>query len=307
MTNIIDYSNDLYLDIFIKDQKKLVEDNLNLTSDMPELVECFDSGQLIETKEEKKENICKGRSSKYEISLIDLYLFDRQKVSFNIYKCQHIEKIIPHYSYSDKVNDILLIKTPFITVTKKFLTTNKKIWNQSIKNNSMCLDTDQLSEVLVDKLVEYDMTLNQFIKKKYQHEIAITNLISNKDKFQTYDANKSADMNFIRCKINMSKDIKEISKFINYNVSKKYPKNEVYDLTTTDLNSLHQVFLRVMSEKKEIRFLLAPTSWCNVNSRIGGSYLQIYGMEVKYQNARINSLLELREHIIMPVIKEIAI
>jgi len=46
--------------------------------------------------------------------------------------------------------------------------------------------------------------------------------------------------------------------------------------------------------KKQVRFLVSPVSWIHPdpNQKIYGSYLKLFNIEVKYPNARINSVFD---------------
>jgi hypothetical protein len=88
-----------------------------------------------------------------------------------------------------------------------------------------------------------------------------------------------------------TKTSKIYSEIINYNISNKYPKIEKFNnISQKDIG-------RFLKKGKEARFILYPVTWIIWDKNIYsyGSQLKILKMEIKFDGAHIESILDNNE------------
>ena len=222
--------------------------------------------------------------------------------------------IQPMYKYTDYMTDTLYYKTPFIKLTEDTLSKYAKDMPEYL---NMDLNNMSIMSTIVSFLESYDKTMfgefNRF-GANYTHIKTLLNNTGYNDYegYKTYKVDtglelKKLPLYFIKDK--QSGNI--ISEIINYNVAKKYPKTEVFNSTNSvTLDDLK----RFLKKGKEVRFILKPYSWINKtgNSQnhaecMAGSKIKIVTMEVKYDFANIDSIVDNQEVSYQKSIKEIEI
>lgn len=249
----------------------------------------------------------------YEIPIIELDQFSMDKLIFDYYKttnpCYMINTI---YQYTPQLKDILIMKTPFMDITPEFIKANRKLWNRNFPDKKLLLDPAQFSSNMIDLFMAYDAKVKAFVQNEFGNNIkCISKLIGNNNKQRLtneyHEVNLLDGLHIIPGKIRPSKKLAEYSKLINYNISKKYPKHEEFDFSAMSTSMLEATFQRIMSQKKQIRLLFSPTAWVDDKGFKYGSYLRIIMIEVKYENATIRSMLDMREKLIDNIVSEIII
>src|SRR5439155_11705468 len=224
---------------------------------------------------EEKTNINKDENTKYfynknYLALIKWDSFNKEKLSFNYFQTQNNMMIISLYNYSNNCIDRMILETPFMNITKEFLHHNQyiKYVKPEMIDNNLFLDPSQLNESLINIFITYDILIKHYIQKNYGDSIkCISKLISNKKYIKgTADyenVNLMCDLNPIKMKIKRDTKNKEYCKIFNYNISKKYVKQESFDINTLSKEQINEILCRLLNEKKQIRFLITPVSWIN--------------------------------------------
>lgn len=246
----------------------------------------------------------------YYQNYITLDNFDKEKLDFfkngNQDSVYIVNKdygfINPQYCYDlgekIKVASFKFI-TPFIELDYKINIRTEDL----IKINLNTQKSNKL-EGLIRMLLQYDKKVDSYINANYNSEHrCVKRLISNNTSpDNTVEHNLSTDLReltlyFLKDKVSQ----KITSTILNYNISKKYPKNEEYEHVT------YNELKKFLWKGKEMRFILRPITWISKSSNIYGSKLMIEKMEVKFKDAKIDSLIDKNTRDIIPNIKNITI
>lgn len=196
--------------------------------------------------------------------------------------------IIPIYHYTENYEDLLIIQTPFIDIKKNINYKNLTKYNRDKNFLDIVFDSNFFDNTILNIFMNYDDEILKNINKKYDNKITChQNLIK--------DNNTGEQSSKIKGKLKYHKKLGTYSKLINYNISKKFPLKEEFDLISMTGVSYQPIFDRIFNEKKQVRLLITPITWIDEEKMIYGSYLNILMMEVKYKNAKINSILDQNE------------
>lgn len=175
------------------------------------------------------------------------------------------------YKYTKSKIKRLYIKTPFFNLCNYPLNGYK-----NIKCNYDNFDSGFKN--IVPLLKKYDEFVDNTVKKH----------LGNEYKFVKGIINSNTNSFNLRLKFNKKYDI-ICSDIINYNVSKKYPKEERYSQIS------YENLKRFLKKDKDVRFILNPYFWINKTNKIFGSSVSIYKMEIKFKDSNINSRLDKEE------------
>jgi hypothetical protein len=299
--NDIKSNDEVVIDIPKEDNMPSLDDPMDIDNfdDLPDLVP--DSPPLedsnnaeskfptpLNPEANEKKEIVKKKIFKNYISAIESNELDKNKINLNESKYQFSSFITPHYQYSDKNNDLFIIQTPFINVIKNKI-------NYYRKSNNIYLSHELFDSNIIKLLIEYDSMVHKYIKEKHNYVPCLNQLIYNKampNYEEGYkDVNLLNELGSIRAKLQPLH--KYYGKIINYNVSIKYPKVEEFDLKQMKPENLFSTLDRILTNNKQMRLLMSPTTWI-MNGQYG-SYLNIFMIEVKYKNAKIQSVLDKKE------------
>lgn len=224
--------------------------------------------------------------------------------------------IQPMYKYTNYMTDALYYKTPFIKLTHDAISKYEKDKPEYI---DIDLNDASITSTIISFLGSYDKSMfSEFYKlgDKYTYIKTLLNNIGYNDyeNFKEYKVDTSLE--FKKLSLYFIKDKQSgniISEIINYNVAKKYPKTEVFNATNpATLDDMK----RFLKKGKEVRFILKPYSWINKTGApnhtqqaqcMAGSKLQIVTMEIKYDFANIDSIVDQEEVVYQKSIKEIEI
>jgi hypothetical protein len=209
----------------------------------------------------------------------------------------------PLYRYTDKVVDTLYYKTPFIKLTENMVSRYQQTMPDYVNFD---LNNLNLSDTMLSFLENYDQKVfNVISEKEYSY---VKPLLSNTGYNDLTKCEVNKDLPFKKLPLYFLKDKQSgniTSEIINYNISKKYPKVETFNRTNViKLDDL----VRCLKKNKEVRFILKPYSWYDSNNKVAGSKMQLVTMEIKFDGAKINSLVD-EEEVVEPlnIIKEVDI
>jgi hypothetical protein len=193
------------------------------------------------------------------------------------------------YKYTKSKINRLYIKTSFFNFCNHPFKSGYKPKPQS---NIKCdYDNNESGfNKIVHLLKKYDNFVDTIVKKH----------LGNDYKFVKGIINTNNDFYNLQLKSNKTTNT-IYSDIINYNVSKKYPKEERYNqISFEDLT-------RFLKKDKDIRFILNPYFWINKKDKIYGTGVSIYKMEIKFKDSIINSRLDKEEEEIQTYIPTITI
>lgn len=210
--------------------------------------------------------------------------------------------IQPMYNYTTYMTDALYYKTPFITLTQDAIL---KYAKETPEFMDIDLNNTSIMSTIISFLQSYDQKIFNIAKEtnyKYVRPFVIN---TGYNDWINYQVNVNSELRKLPLHFIKDKQSgKIISEIINYNVAKKYPKVEVFNNTNpTTLNDLK----RFLKKGKEVRFILKPYSWINQDGKMIGSKMQIVTMEVKYDFANIDSIVDKQEVTYQKSVKEIKI
>ena len=222
----------------------------------------------------------------------------------------------PMYKYTNYMTDTLYYKTPFIRLTQDVISKYTKDIPEFM---NIDLNDMSIMSTIISFLESYDKFIFKEFNKsgdKYTHIKTLLNNTGYNDyeNFKEYKVDTSLELKKIPLYFIKDKQSGNIiSEIINYNVAKKYPKTEVFNATNpATLDDMK----RFLKKGKEVRFILKPYSWINKtgNSQqaqqaqhMAGSKIQIVTMEIKYDFANIDSIVDQEEVVYQKSIKEIEI
>lgn len=266
---------EVYNDLDIYDEEEIVMEIPSKSLDEPHTV--------LKIKEEKKKwnpNI---------MAMIDSQNFNKEKLSISSSLFQSMVILTPFYQYSPKTQEPLHIQTNFLNIEKNsFIYKEFQRFHNDDKGFVMRILPELFDSTTLNIFLEYDRQITKFINNK---NLKCTDkLIYNKEieKHQPeYQNDPIMQMDFGPIKFKLSK---KMSKVTNYNISKKYPKEEEFNGTKNKSSEFFGIFDRILSDKKQVRFVFSPMTWVRNNQY--GSYMIIQNMEIKYKGANISSALD---------------
>lgn len=254
--------------------------------------------EQINSKQEKK---------KYNptiLAMINSQDYQKDKLSFSSSQFKTMIILNPFYQYSLKIQEPLHIQTNFLNIEKtSILYKEFKKFHDDNRGFVMKILPELFDSSTINLLLDYDRQVKTFINNP--NIKCAEKLIYNKDikKHQSdyqNDPIPQLDYGPIKCKLSG-----KLSKVTNYNISKKYPKVEEFNGITNKLSDFFDIFDRILSDKKQVRFVFSPITWINSNKY--SSHIIIHNMEIKYKDAKINSSLDTESKTMHGVITSITI
>lgn len=209
------------------------------------------------------------------ISIINTSSFHYDNIRFKTCDFPECKIVTLDYCYDKNVTEKLIIETEFMNINRKSIFNKSKFEKTLIIDLSMRL----FDGTIADLLLKYDNDIDNFIKNKFGNCLCKKKLVKNKDGFVTGI-------------IKHNKYLENYSKIINYNISNKYKAIESYDIASLNLKNFGDLFNRIMKDKKQMRLLMAPQTIISDKDKQYKSYLNIYLIEVKYENAKIDSIID---------------
>lgn len=223
------------------------------------------------------------------LAMINSHNFQKDKLSLSSSQFQTMTILNPFYQYSLKTQEPLHIQTKFLDLGKNSIMYKEfQKYHDDNRGFVMKISPELFDSTTINLLLDYDRQVKTFINNP---NIKCTDkLIYNKDikKYQPEYQNDPVpqlDYGHIKCKLS-----KKLSKVTNYNISKKYPKVEEFNGTKNKLSDFFGIFDRILSDKKQVRFVFSPMTWIKDNKY--GSYIIIQNMEIKFKDAKISSPLD---------------
>ncbi len=199
---------------------------------------------------------------------------------------------IPVYEYSKKNKDVLIIQTSFNDFIK-----SKFVYKLQQNSNQLHIEisSDLFERQTLDILIDFDNKMREFIKNTHDNFKCIGKIVHNKGMPYTDNVNKMDEISMIKTKFIKDINYKQYNKVVNYNISKKFPKVEEFDLSKISPLDLGKFFNRILNNQKEFRMMISPVGWINTNNSTYGSYLGIIMLEIKYKGTKIISLVDSNE------------
>ncbi|ARF11494.1 hypothetical protein Klosneuvirus_1_351 [Klosneuvirus KNV1] len=223
------------------------------------------------------------------LAMIDSQSYHTDKISFSSSQFQTTMMLTPFYQYSLKIQEPLHIQTKFFDLEKNSIMYKEfKKFHDDNRGFIMKIAPELFDFTTLNMLLDYDRQVKKFINN--QNIKCIEKLIYNKEikkhelEFQN-DPIPQLDYGPIKFKLS-----KKLSKVMNYNISKKYPKVEEFNGTKNKLSDFFDIFDRILSDKKQVRFVFSPMTWIRDNKY--GSHIMIHNMEIKFKDAKISSVLD---------------
>lgn len=218
-----------------------------------------------------------------------------------------LKTILPVYNYNSRNEEIMVLQLPFIDVdTKNILYFRKTKPEYSKKKFEIRFIPQFFGDKFIDILIEYENKVFEYVKSVYGNDMTYKSRIVHNKNSQDL-VNRLSDLDSIKCKIFPDKKFQQYGKLINYNISKKYDAMEEFDLFNMTHTDLVTIFDRILNNKKQLRLLVTPITYVNINNRQYMSNLKIIMMEVRYKDAKISSPLEANKIDIKPEITKITI
>lgn len=208
------------------------------------------------------------RNNKF-ISILTIDLVKKDQIIFTESVNVKNKTIIisPSYNYTKSLCDLLILQTSFIEINKM------PFQKSTLPSNCFNMETLELFKY-------YDKQVDNYIQENFNTFRCISKLI-NGDLWPGLNT-------LINTRIFDDFLLKPFSnKIYNYNISKKYKTIEEYELTV-DKKISNKLFYC----NKQVSFLVSPVTWINESTKMYGSYLKLYTMEIKYVNAKINSVYD---------------
>lgn len=235
---------------------------------------------------------------KQYLSLIAINQFKKENFTLTHDTSKIFIMSLPEYNYTPDNKSRLVFQTDFMDLYYTDPVTHKSMCYINYKNlhpknadikEKLCkikIDHKLFPQSFLDFLIFYDSQIKQLYYPKYNG----TYLLSNKNNNGANDVNLMCEMNLITGKISKDYEFSKYNKIVTYNISKKYPKKEEYDLLTLSNIEIENTLKKIFNDKKQIRLIVTPITWHAGGSF--GSYLKIIAMEVKYKNANIESVFD---------------
>jgi hypothetical protein len=180
----------------------------------------------------------------------------------------------PKYKFSEITHDWFMFKTSFIKISSNPI--------KSYEEGTMCINNNCDVTNIINIMRQYDEYVEDEIKR-----LELSNIVK-----LTCSKKLIHEMRPLKLHFNYNtKTSKIYSEIINYNISNKYPKIEKFNnISQKDIG-------RFLKKGKEARFILYPVTWIIWDKNIYsyGSQLKILKMEIKFDGAHIESILDNNE------------
>jgi hypothetical protein len=250
----------------------------------------------------QNKKVYKKNTTNY-IAVIPLNHYNLSNLTIDIpssYRTRSVSIARNMYKYSEKELGELRIKTPFIKVTKEQI----ELFLNCLNEKKFTIDISQ-EFLLKQFLEEYDAHISKFYKRTGKHNGHVVKTYR-KSSGDDQQINNDKVCNYVVGKLKSHLKEKNIANIYNYNISKKYPSVEIFEIDKLSPVIYTRLMKRFATDQKEIRYIISPQSYIDVNGKYGSS-LRIISMEIKYQNAKIDSVLDKSEQSVKEEILSIQI